>query len=155
MIIYGLDPASACGWSVFKSGKPVACGTWDLSHHRMEGAGFRWIRLRGYLNQMLEAYERPVAVFREEPAGGWKSGQAARINGSVCATIDAWCEDQRIPYSGVNTTEVKRAFVGKGNASKDVMLAEARRRWPHLDIIDHNAADALAIGFVGTERMGV
>ena len=60
MIIYGLDPASACGWSVFKSGEPVACGTWDLSHHRMEGAGFRWIRLRGYLNQMLEAYERPI-----------------------------------------------------------------------------------------------
>ena len=51
---------------------------------------------------------------------------------------------------GVGVGTVKKAWTGKGNATKDDMIAEAERRG--MKVIDDNHADALAILAYGVQQ---
>jgi Holliday junction resolvasome RuvABC endonuclease subunit len=68
---------------------------------------------------------------------------AAHAYGGFLATLTAWCEQNRIPYSGVPVGTIKRSATGRGNAGKPEMIA-AMRRLGHLPD-DDNEADALAL----------
>ncbi|SFM91671.1 hypothetical protein SAMN05421863_106912 [Nitrosomonas communis] len=59
------------------------------------------------------------------------------------ATLTAWCEHHNIPYQGVPVGTIKKHATGKGNASKDEMIASVRELG-HAPI-DDNEADALAL----------
>ena len=43
---------------------------------------------------------------------------------------------------------------GRGNAPKDQVLAATIKRYPHLDIIDNNAADAVLLASAGLRVLG-
>jgi hypothetical protein len=68
---------------------------------------------------------------------------AAHVYGGLLAVLTAWCEEHGIPYQGVPVGTIKKNWTGKGNASKDQMMEEARSRG--LNPVDDNEADALAI----------
>lgn len=68
---------------------------------------------------------------------------AAHAYGGFMAHLTAWCEHHQIPYQGVPVGTIKKHATGKGNASKDAMIAAARERG--LDPQDDNEADALAL----------
>jgi Holliday junction resolvasome RuvABC endonuclease subunit len=54
-----------------------------------------------------------------------------------------WCYDNSIEYRGYSPSEIKKHATGKGNANKDAILKAARQRWPDVEIVDDNEADAL------------
>ncbi|MFP5382262.1 MAG: hypothetical protein ACLGG4_08355, partial [Gammaproteobacteria bacterium] len=54
-----------------------------------------------------------------------------------------WCEHHGVPYQGVPVGTIKKHVTGKGNASKDEMMAAMRARG-YLPT-DDNEADALAL----------
>jgi len=149
VIIFGLDPATHCGWAVFKDGDPVACGTWTLGRVGWE-VGARIEALALELDQLRLACGPPEYLFYEQCFGARRS---AELQHGLIGYIRYWCSRLCVPCEGLNGSSVKLSFAGSGKASKDTMLAEARRRWPHLDIPDDNAADALAVGVTGLERM--
>ena len=66
------------------------------------------------------------------------------------ATLTAWCEHHQIPYGGVPVGTIKKHATGKGNASKDEMVA-AMRVLGH-NPTDDNEADALALLAWAVER---
>ena len=68
---------------------------------------------------------------------------AAHVYGGLLATLTAWCEHHQIPYQGVPVGTIKKHATGRGNASKDEMIA-AMRALGHA-VTDDNEADALAI----------
>jgi Holliday junction resolvasome RuvABC endonuclease subunit len=68
---------------------------------------------------------------------------AAHLYGGFLAEVTALCEAKDIPYTGITPGVIKRAATGKGNSKKDKMIAAAKARWPSLDIVDDNMADAL------------
>jgi Holliday junction resolvasome RuvABC endonuclease subunit len=67
--------------------------------------------------------------------------------------LHKWCWDLGIPILGFAQTTVKKALTGSGKAGKDDMLRCARERWPHLNVSNHDEADALGVGlaFLATQ----
>jgi Holliday junction resolvasome RuvABC endonuclease subunit len=68
---------------------------------------------------------------------------AAHAYGGFMAHLTAWCEHHQIPYQGVPVGTIKKHATGKGNASKDEMIA-AMKALGHSPT-DDNEADALAL----------
>ena len=77
---------------------------------------------------------------------------APRGYGGLLATLTAWAELRGVPYEGVPVGTIKRHATGKGNASKDSMIAAARARG--FSPADDNEADAIAILFWALETAG-
>jgi Holliday junction resolvasome RuvABC endonuclease subunit len=71
------------------------------------------------------------------------STDSAHAYGGFMATLTAWCEANNIPYEAVPVGTIKKHATGKGNASKEAMIAAAVARGFHPK--DDNEADALAI----------
>ena len=68
---------------------------------------------------------------------------AAHAYGGFLATLTAWCEHHQIPYQGVPVGTIKKHATGKGNASKEDVIAAVQARGH--DPVDDNEADALAL----------
>lgn len=141
MLVIGIDPGTSCGWAVLQDGKRLASGTWDLKPRRHEGGGMRYVRLRLYLLELLDAH--PRAVLGYEEVRRHMGVDAAHVYGGIIATIAAVCEGRAVPYQGVPVGQIKVTATGKGNASKEAMVAAAVARWGPVD--DDNEADALWI----------
>jgi Holliday junction resolvasome RuvABC endonuclease subunit len=63
----------------------------------------------------------------------------------LLAILQAECEAKELPYSGIPVGTIKKRATGKGNASKEEMVAAAKLKWPGEIIVDDNQADALWI----------
>jgi Holliday junction resolvasome RuvABC endonuclease subunit len=77
---------------------------------------------------------------------------ASHVYGGLLATLTAWCEEHGIPYSGAPVGTWKRHACGKGNASKDDVIAAMRARG--FEPVDDNEADALAVLLWALETNG-
>lgn len=153
-VILGIDPGTHCGWSLWHDGKISSAGTWNLSPRRHEGGGMRYLMLRAYLDEFRASEPDTVAY---EEVRRHLGTDAAHIYGGVIATLSAWCEERKIPYMAVPVGTVKKVATGLGNASKEMMLASARKRWPSLFefcLIDDNAADACWITEAAARELG-
>jgi Holliday junction resolvasome RuvABC endonuclease subunit len=137
MNILAIDPGTHCGYAL----SPIESGTWDLSVKRNEGGGMRFVRLRNYLNNACENID--LVVFEESVNN--MSALSARIFDGIIAIIAEHCEMHEIPYEGIHWATIKRHATGKGNANKDAMVGAARSKWPDIEIVDDNQADALWI----------
>ncbi len=70
---------------------------------------------------------------------------AAHCYGGFLAVLSAWCEENNIPYQGVNVKTIKRFITGKGNASKSEVIESVKEKG--FSPRDDNEADALALMF--------
>lgn len=59
-----------------------------------------------------------------------------------------------IPYACVAPAARAKYATGKGNASKDQVLLEVARRFPHVPVTDNNQADALVLAAMGADHLG-
>ena len=149
MIIIGIDPGTACGWAVYDTEHMTwTSGVWDLKSRRHEGGGMRFLRLRRYLRELLEANYDECAVIYEEVRRHMGT-DAAHVYGGITAVITEECEARGIPYLGVPVGTVKKLATGKGNAGKPAMIAAALERWPGFEPADDNEADARWIAVAG------
>ena len=58
------------------------------------------------------------------------------------------CFRRDTPLLRATSSAVKKALAGTGVATKDAMVASARERFPHLNVRDHDQADAVGVGLV-------
>lgn len=146
MIILAIDPGTKCGYAKgqFES------GVWDLSGRRHEGGGMRFLRLRSYLNEACQGVDLVVYEEVARHAGTI----AAHVYGGIVAILQEYCEAHSIPYEGVPVGTIKKYATGKGNSNKEVMVAEAKKRWPEASIIDDNQADALLLWAYAQDEWG-
>ena len=153
MKIIGIDPGTACGWAVHDT-KPKTwiSGVWDLKSRRHEGGGMRFLRLRGYLQELLDATPGGRVVIYEEVRRHMGT-DAAHVYGGIIAVITEECEARGIPYLGVPVGTVKKLATGKGNAGKPAMIAAALDRWPGFEPADDNEADARWIAVAGEREL--
>ena len=154
-IVLAIDPGTACGYAVRQGDRVLASGVWNLRPNRYEGGGMRWLRLRSFLSGACPPslpQAKPTLVAYEEVRRHMGT-DAAHCYAGVVATIQAWCEDFAIPYTGVPVGTVKKTATGKGNADKTAMVAAAAARWPEQQIEDDNQADALWIAEVAIRTL--
>ena len=142
MSILTLDLASQTGWA-FESMGLVSSGTIGFKLKKTDGKGVRFYKFRSWLRDQIETYKPKVVVFEEVMR--WSSGDAAKCYCGLLAITQMECESKEIPYKGIHVGTIKKHATGKGNASKEQMIAAARYLYPKQKIEDDNQADALAI----------
>ena len=153
--VLGVDPGSQCGWALLDNGARVASGTWDLSVRRGESHGMRYVRLDNQLREALQA----VDLVAYEEVARHAGTHAAHVYGGIIAHLMAACERAGVPYIGVPVGVVKKRATGKGNASKEAMVAAAVAHWiwPRQAVLTscptEDEADALWIALCGTETL--
>jgi len=68
---------------------------------------------------------------------------AAHSYGGFLAILQVWAHKRNIPCIGVGVGQLKKLWTGKGNATKEMMIAEANKRG--FDTDNDNCADAIAL----------
>lgn len=145
-----LDLGTATGWC---AGTPtaVAHGTFNLKPGRHDGGGMRFVKFRNRLQELHVATQFEM-VFYEEVRRHIGT-DAAHVYGGLLGHLTEWCETKQIPYQGVPVGTIKKFATGKGNASKQEVIA-AVRSWGH-EVADDNEADAVAGFFCQAQELGL
>ena len=141
MSILALDLGTNCGFALRTNTDFTFSGTWPLKSKRMESVGMRYVRFREQLDKLHRA--EPITVVYFEEVRRHMGVDAAHMYGGYLAHLQAWCVKHEVENQGVPVGEIKKFWTGRGNAKKDEMTAEARRRG--FDPVDDNEADAIAI----------
>lgn len=140
MRIVGIDPGTACGWAMLDQGKRISSGVWDLRPRRHEGGGMRYLRVRKLFEQLLDGNKIDAVAYEE--IRRHRGVDAAHIYGGIVGQITAICEDRQVPFQAIPVGTAKKRATGRGNASKEEMVAAANKQW-ELALNDDNEADAL------------
>lgn len=147
MNILAVDPGTKTGWACIVNGQ-IESGVEDFSLKLGESKGMRFFKFTSWLQKILAELKRcRISIDEKELIvyeDSYQKGKAARqlIIGMV-TRIQEICDLEGMEYTFVNSTTLKKCATGKGNISKEMMVQEAERRHPKIEIIDHNQADAL------------
>ena len=150
--ILALDLGTSTGWALRTGGDAIVSGTEHFKPSRFEGGGMRFLRFKRWLTEIKQSADGLDAVYFEE-VRRHLGVDAAHAYGGFMAHLTAWCEHHQIPYQGIPVGTIKKHATGKGNASKDDMIAAARAHG-HSPA-DDNEADALALlhWAIGTQEV--
>jgi Holliday junction resolvasome RuvABC endonuclease subunit len=140
--ILALDLGTTTGWALRDRSGAITSGSEHFRPQRFEGGGMRFLRFKCWLTE-LKTVADGIDLLHFEEVRRHVSTDAAHAYGGFLATLTAWCEHHGIPYAGVPVGTIKKHATGRGNASKQEMLAAARARG-HTPV-DDNEADALAL----------
>jgi Holliday junction resolvasome RuvABC endonuclease subunit len=140
--VLAIDLGTTTGWALRARDSQVAHGFVSFKTQRFEGGGMRYLRFKRWLSEVGTLSGEINAVHFEE-VRRHAGVDAAHVYGGLMATLTTWCEHHNIPYQGVPVGTIKKHATGKGNASKDEVIA-AMRAMGHA-VTDDNEADALAI----------
>jgi len=142
LVVLALDLGTRSGWAFRGRDGQIASGTVEFKNDRWQGGGMRLLRFKRWLTELKQAAGALDAVFIEE-VRRHAGVDAAHAYGGFLAHITAWCEHHAIPHEAVPVGTIKRHVTGKGNASKEAVIAAVRELG--FDPVDDNEADALAI----------
>lgn len=143
--IIAIDPGTNCGWAaVTEHGTIMASGVFRLQPKRHESSGMRFVKFRSSLQDLINSVHPGIIAYEEvrRHAGT----DAAHIYGGLISILTTVAVDLGIEYHGIPVGTIKKHATGKGNASKDAMIAAARAKWPNASIEDDNEADARWVG---------
>lgn len=144
-VILALDLGTKTGYAL-QHPWGLTSGQKDFSPSRFSDQWcmrFRWF-CENLLDVVLCDYGRLDQIVYEE-VRGHRGTDAAHCYGGFLATLHLWCLDNTVAFASVPVGTIKRHATGKGNASKDQMMAAAARQWPDRTIRSTDEADALWI----------
>lgn len=139
MTFLALDLGSDCGFAIFKNDKFIS-GTKKLKTYK-EKFGARFYEFRKWLLKIIERHDIKAVFF--ERVYGHKGTEAAHCYGGFMYTLASVCLQHNIPCIGLTVQEIKKFMTEKGNATKDEMIAAAKRKG--FDPETDDEADAIAI----------
>lgn len=140
--LLALDLGTTTGWALRSADGGTVSGAESFKPRRFEGGGMRYLRFKRWLTELKSTTEGLGSIYFEE-VRRHAGVDAAHAYGGFLATLTSWCEYHQIPYSGVPVGTIKRHATGKGNASKEQMVAAVRTLG--FAPVDDNEADALAL----------
>ena len=140
--LLALDLGTTTGWALLGRDGSITSGSESFKPQRFEGGGMRFLRFKRRLTEIKQSCDGIDAVYFEE-VRRHAGVDAAHAYGGFMAQLTAWCEHHGIPYQGIPVGTIKKHATGKGNASKDEVIAAMRAKG--FRPADDNEADALAI----------
>lgn len=144
MQMLALDLGTTTGWALESNGLTLS-GSQPFKPDRFSGGGMRFLLFSKWLSDNFGH----VGLVLYEEVRNHVSNDSAHAYGGYYATLTAWCESRKIPYTGVPVQTIKKHATGKGNADKRLMLAFARALG--YDPKDDNEADAIHLLRYGLE----
>ena len=137
-----IDLGTTAGWALALKGSDAALsGVWSFARGKFDGAGMRFVKFRKKLQDLHDIFGIEAVYF--EGVRAHKGVDAAHAYGGFMAVLQAFCEENAIPYDGVSVQDIKKYATNRGNADKDAMVA-AVRGWGY-DPATSDEADAIAI----------
>ncbi len=149
--IIALDLGTTTGWAMRTADGVITSGAATFKPGRYDGGGMRYLRFRGWLEQ-LRRYAGSVESVHFEEVRRHNGVDAAHIYGGFLATLTSWCEHRVIPYQGVPIGTIKKFISGKGNADKQAVIDAVRARG--FNPSDDNEADAIALLLWSLDQKG-
>ena len=137
MNILALDVGSRTGWTARINGM-IESGVETFSIERNESRGMRFLRFRSWLDGMITTVNPSLIVYERPHQRG---GPPTEFLYGLTTRIDEACSVNGIDYKAVHIGTLKKFATGKGNASKDEMMAVARQRMGR-EPIDDNESDS-------------
>jgi Holliday junction resolvasome RuvABC endonuclease subunit len=128
--ILAIDLGTSLGWALGKDGNLLASGQHELKQSTWDSGGARVLRCQHFVEDMVDLHQ-PAAVFFEK-VEYVENTAAAHMYGALMGAISAAFEAHQVPCIGVGTGEWKKTFTGKGNASKENVVAVAQALRPHI-----------------------
>jgi hypothetical protein len=150
-VILALDLGTTTGWALRAADGLTTSGTVSFRPSRYDGGGMRYLRFRGWLEQLANDAGAITAIHFEE-VRRHAGTDAAHVYGGLLATLTAWAETAGVAYQGVPVGTIKRHATGKGNADKHAVIEALRARG--FMPADDNEADAIAILLWAIETKG-
>jgi len=143
--VLALDLGTLCGWALadLNLRAVVGSGVWDCRENRFEGRGMRFLKFRQRVDEIHRS--SPLRFVVVEEVARHVGTAAAHIYGGFLAQAQVWCEQNGVAYTATHFATIKKWATGKGNAKKEAMLQAARDKWPLVEIVDDNQADAMWI----------
>lgn len=111
----------------------------------------RAIKFERGVTELLATFKPDLVVF--ETVHRHTSTISAQIWGSYSMALMKLCEELGITYEGHGVGQIKKHATGKGNASKELLVEAAKRRWPEQDIITDDVSDALHLMSLGLSKI--
>lgn len=142
MNILAIDLGTTLGWALTKRDGSIHSGSEAFAPAKHGGHGGKFLAFMTHLNAVRNVHGDMNAVYYED-IKMHKGVLAAHAYGGFLAILQSWCHINRVPLYGIGFGAIKKGWTGKGNAKKDVMIAEAKLRG--FAPADDNEADALAI----------
>ena len=140
--ILALDLGTTTGWALRGYDVLITSGIASFRPGRFDGGGMRYLRFSNWLTE-IDRLSGPISVIWFEEVRRHAGTDAAHIYGGLMATLTAWAELRGVPYQGVPVGTIKLYATGRGNASKEAMIAAAKAKG--FSPVDDNEADAIAI----------
>ena len=140
--ILALDLGTQTGWALLHQGTTTS-GTLTFKNDRYQGGGMRYLRFSKWLDDMQGLAGGILSEVYFEEVRRHLGVDAAHVYGGFLATLTGWCEREGIPYEGVGVGTIKHHATGKGNASKQDVIASLKAKGYHPR--DDNEADDLAL----------
>lgn len=137
MTILALDLGNKFGWATKQ--KTVSSG-WERLTKGKCHPGKKFMLFHYWLQ---ECTYNDITVIYYEDVVRHCSRDNARAYCGYLAILQSYTHKHDIQCRGIGVKQIKKFWTGSGNASKDLMVAEAKRRG--FDITQDDEADALAI----------
>jgi Holliday junction resolvasome RuvABC endonuclease subunit len=141
-IITALDLGTTTGFATCDNSGKITSGTASFKTGRFEGGGMPFLRFKRWLTDLKAILGDIDAIYFEE-VRAHKGVDAAHKYGGFVAHLTAWCEHHQIPYSGIPVGTIKKHITGKGNASKEEVIAAVKNKG--FAPVDDNEADSIAL----------
>lgn len=141
MRIVALDMAIRTGWAYVVDGRLVASGVQSFAIDRSESVGMRYLRFQRWLDDNWKNNNVDLVVYE---IAHHRGGAATECGVGLMTHLKSWCARVGCTYAGCHTATLKLLTAGKGNASKEEMVAAALENWG-IQPADDNEADALAL----------
>lgn len=142
--ILGIDLGTNLGFAVLHW-EWEESGVIDLSGGEARRFDHALVRLSD-----LVATHHPSVVAYEEVKHVQKAAAAASVYWGMRAILMLVCLRAGVRLEGYHIAKIKQRATGKGNATKEQMVAAARAFRPHCE--DHNEADALFVALLAADQ---
>jgi len=150
-MIASFDLGLHLGWAITQGGVRLDSGVWHLKGKNWESRGVSYLRAGKHINNLFEQYPS-IELVTWETVKRFMSSDAAITYGALAGQLMVACELANHEYIGYSPTEIKKVCTGKGNASKEEMIAAALRIYGHT--CESDEADALCTGYTADKHLG-
>jgi hypothetical protein len=120
MKILALDIATKTGWAYRINGKIIS-GVEDFSLKRGDSPGMRYIYFDKWLSEF--STQEDLMIVYEQP--NHRGGAATEVLVGLVTHMQSFCAPRGFDHAAVEISVLKKHAAGKGNASKEEMIAAA------------------------------
>lgn len=151
MIVLSIDPARSTGWALYQAGV-TTIGTKLFRYNKGESPGMDFLRYGGWLEEMNKISMKPIDVIvYEDPHLRGKAATLLLVG--FITKIKEFAAKYNIQVANLHTGTLKKYATGSGSASKEDMVAEAKRRG--FGVQNDDEADAVLLLQYQLDELGV